>query len=59
MSNLLIKNAIRTLFTFTTREKALEKSEVILQRYAKLADGLSREAGQRCIQAIAHSRLPE
>jgi hypothetical protein len=44
MSNILIKTAIRTIFTFTSREKALEKSKIILQRYAKLADGLSREA---------------
>jgi hypothetical protein len=50
MSNILIKTAIRTIFTFTSREKALEKSEIILQRYSKLADGISREAGQRCIQ---------
>lgn len=50
MSNILIKTAIRTLFTFTSREKALEKSKIILQRYAKLADGLSREVGQRCIE---------
>ena len=50
MSNLLIKTAIRTIFTFTSREKAVEKSEILLQRYAKLADGLSREAGQRCIE---------
>ena len=50
MSNLLIKTAIRTLFTFTSREKALKKSKIVLQRYAKLADGLSREAGQRCIE---------
>jgi hypothetical protein len=50
MSNLLIKTAIRTLFTFTSREKALEKIEIILQRYAKLVDGLSREAGQRCVE---------
>jgi len=48
--NLLIKTAIRTLFTFTSREKALEKSELLLRRYAKLADGLSKEAGQRCIE---------
>jgi hypothetical protein len=43
--NLLIKTAIRTLFTFTSRKKALEKSELLLRRYAKLADGLSKEAG--------------
>ena len=48
--NLLIKTAIRTLFTFTSREKALEKSELVLRQYAKLADGLSKEAGQRCIE---------
>ena len=50
MSNLLIKAAIRTIFTFTSREKALEKSVIILQRYAKLADGLSSEAGQLCVE---------
>jgi hypothetical protein len=50
MSNILIKTAIRTLFTFTSRDKALEKSEIVLQQYAKLADGLSKEAGQRCIE---------
>jgi hypothetical protein len=48
--NLLIKTAIRTLFTFTSREKALEKSELVLRQYAKLADGLAKEAGQRCIE---------
>ena len=48
--NLLIKTAIRTLFTFTSREKALEKSELVLRQYGKLADGLSSEAGQRCIE---------
>ena len=50
MSNILIKTAIRTIFTFTSRDKALEKSKIVLQRYAKLADGLSREVGQRCIE---------
>ena len=48
--NLVIKTAIRTLFTFTSREKALEKSEFVLRRYAELANGLSKEAGQRCIE---------
>jgi hypothetical protein len=50
MSNLLIKTAIRTIFTLSSREKALEKSEILLQRYAKLADGLSREAGQLSVE---------
>jgi hypothetical protein len=48
--NLLIKTAIRTLFTFTSREKALEKNELVLRQYAELADGLPKEAGQRCIE---------
>ena len=48
--NLLIKTAIRTLFIFTSREQALENSEIVLRRYAKLADGLSSEVGQRCIE---------
>jgi hypothetical protein len=50
MSNLLIKAVIRTLFAFTSREKALEKSESILRRYLKLSDGLSMEVGRVCVQ---------
>jgi hypothetical protein len=50
MSNLLIKTAIRTLFTFTSREKALAKSEVILRQYLKLAEGLTNEVGQLCVE---------
>jgi hypothetical protein len=50
MINPFIKVAIRTSFTFTSSAGALQKSEVLLQRYAKLADGLSREAGQRSVE---------
>jgi hypothetical protein len=50
MSNLLIKAVIRRLFAFTSREKALEKSESILRRYLKLSDGLGMEAGRVCVQ---------
>ena len=50
MSNLLIKAAIRTLFTFTSREKALEKSENQLRKYSGLADGTSKEVGRLCVE---------
>lgn len=50
MSNLLIKTAIRTLFTFTSHAKALQRSEVLLLKYLKLADGISKEAGQLCVE---------
>jgi len=50
MSNLLIKTAIRTLFTFTSREKALEKSEMHLRQYLELAEGLTKEIGQLCVE---------
>jgi hypothetical protein len=50
MSNLLIKAAIRTLFTFTSREKALEQSEIRLRQYLELAEGLPNEVGQRCVE---------
>jgi hypothetical protein len=50
MSNLLIKTAIRTLFTFTSREKALEQSETLLRKYLGLANGLPNEAGQLCVE---------
>ena len=50
MSNIFIKSSIRTLFVFTSHEKALQKSQVVLRRYAELAKGLSQEAGQRCVE---------
>ena len=50
MSNLFIKTAVRTLFTFTSQAKALQQSEVLLRQYKELADGISNEAGQRCVE---------
>ena len=50
MSNLLIKATIRTLFTFTSREKALEKSGKYLRQYSELAERTSKEAGQLCVE---------
>ena len=50
MSNLLIKTAIRALFTITSHAKALQKSEVLLRRYEELADRISKEAGQLCVE---------
>jgi hypothetical protein len=59
MSNLLIKAAIRTLFTFTSREKALEKSETVLRQYLRLADGLPNELGQLCVEVPAMRGVDE
>lgn len=50
MSNLLIKTAVRTLFTFTSREKALEKSANYLRQYSELAECTPREAGLICVE---------
>jgi hypothetical protein len=50
MSNLLIKVAIRTLFTFTSCEKALKKCEHYLRQYLELAEHTSKEAGQLCVE---------
>lgn len=50
MSNLLIKAAIRTLFTLTSHKKALEKSGNLLRQYLELADGLPNEVGQLCVE---------
>ena len=50
MSNPFIKTAVRTLFTFTSQAKALQQSEVLLRQYKELADGISSEAEQRCVE---------
>lgn len=50
MRNLLIKAAIRTLFTFTSRDKALGKSKHYLRQYSELARRTSKEAGQLCVE---------
>lgn len=50
MSNPFIKTVVRTLFTFTRRAKALQQSEELLRRYRELADGISNEAGQSCVE---------
>lgn len=50
MSNPLIKIAIRTLFTFTSHAKALQNSELLLRKYVGLADGMSKETGQLCVE---------
>ena len=50
MSNLIIKAAVRTLFTFTGREKALERSKILLGQYLRLAEGLSEKGGQLCVE---------
>jgi hypothetical protein len=50
MSNLLIKTAIRTLFTFTSCGKALKKSEDYLRQYSEIAERTLKEAGQLCVE---------
>jgi len=50
MSNHIIKAAVRTLFTFTSREKALERSKILLGQYLRLAEGLSEKGGQLCVE---------
>ncbi|PAZ01044.1 MAG: hypothetical protein CAK90_02435 [Spartobacteria bacterium AMD-G4] len=45
-----LKVAIRAKLTLTSSAAALRKSEVLLRRYTKLAEGLSGEAGQRCVE---------
>lgn len=50
MSNRLIQTAIRTLFTLTSREKALNKSKIYLEQYLQLAEHTSIEAGKLCVE---------
>ena len=50
LSSLIIKAAVRTLFTFTSREKALERSQILLDQYLRLAGGLSERDGQLCVE---------
>lgn len=50
MNNTIIKPAIRTLFAWTSKERAIEKIERHLDQYAKLARGVSKEAGQICVE---------
>ncbi|MFZ4774196.1 MAG: hypothetical protein ACOYM3_02460 [Terrimicrobiaceae bacterium] len=45
MSNPLIKPAVRALFLFTRRERALNQAIRALRKYLALADGVSLEAG--------------
>ena len=50
MSNLMIKAAVRTLFTFTSREKALERSKILLGQYLRLTEGWSEKSKQLCVE---------
>ena len=45
MGNHLIKPAVRVLFLFASRERALNQTIRALRKYLALADGLSLEAG--------------
>lgn len=50
MSNLLIKAAIRSLFVLTSRSRAKQRAQRILENPMKLAVRLSRENGSRSIE---------
>ncbi len=50
MSNPLIKPAVRSLFFFTSRERALNQATRALRKYLALADGLSPEAGACAVE---------
>ena len=46
MTHPILKTAIRTMFTFRSREKAMAQSRILRDKYAGLARGMSGEAGQ-------------
>mgnify|MGYP001553637111 CR=1 FL=1 len=45
MNKLFIKAVVRSLFIMTSRNRALNQTERLLNDYLELADGLSREVG--------------
>ena len=50
VSNLLIKAAVRTLFVCQSRDRALQQSETLVGQYMKLAERLSKDAGQVSVE---------
>jgi hypothetical protein len=50
MSNFLLNAAVRTSFLLTSRKRASQKAEGLLQEYLKLCRGLSTEDGQQCVE---------
>lgn len=50
MSNALLGTAVRASFLFTSRRKALRKTEALMQEYIKLSDRLPEDAGRRCVE---------
>ena len=50
MSNFFIKTAVRSLFAVTSRERAINQAKHFLEKYMRLADGLSSEAGCRPVE---------
>ena len=50
MSNFFIKKIVRTLFVFTSRQRAITQAEGFLEKYTRLAEQLSPEAGQRSVE---------
>ena len=50
MSNYFIIKMVRTMFVFTSRERAIVQAKTSIEKYMKLAKGLTLEAGQRSIE---------
>lgn len=53
MPNLFIRTAIRSLFTLTSREKALRQCKAYSLEYKQLAQALSQEAGAEPVHVPA------
>jgi hypothetical protein len=50
MSNFFITHFVRTMFVFTSRERAIIQAQTFLEKYLMLANGLTLEAGQRSVE---------
>jgi hypothetical protein len=50
MANIFLKTAIRTLFTFTSRQRAQKQAAFTTEKYMKRAQGVSIEMGRCCIE---------
>ncbi|MGD1972470.1 MAG: hypothetical protein PVH37_23850 [Desulfobacterales bacterium] len=50
MNKLFLKTAVRSIFSMTSRNRALNQTKRLLNDYTELADGLSREVGVRSVR---------
>ena len=50
MRSYSIKKIVRTMFVFKGRERAIVQAKTSIEKYMKLADGLTLEAGQRSVE---------